>query len=299
MTAPRQRTASTLPAWAKARATRGSSKAPGAQATVMSRRSVPASCRPSSAPSSRRMVTPPLKSAQPMPMRRPVPSCAPRRLVPTREAMSSSAPSGSAATSEPAISAGAASQDVVEAVQQVAHPLPLRAQVGDVLGIGRRLQRHALGDVETEPLEAAVLDRVVGHEAHGGHPEVDQHLGADAVLAAVDRQALLQVGVDGVVALLLQLVGPDLVAEADAAALVAAQVDEHAPALALDHVQGGVQLRPAVAAQRAEALSAAALGVEPHQHVLGARPLAHDEGEVLLIVEDGFVDEGAERAVLG
>ena len=40
-----------------------------------------------------------------------------------------------------------------------------------------------------KPVEAAVLGRVVGDEPHGGDAEVDQDLGADAVLAAVDRQA--------------------------------------------------------------------------------------------------------------
>src|SRR5271168_768452 len=213
MTAPRLSTASTLPAWAKARATRGSSKAPGAQATVTSRRSVPASSRAPSAPSSNRTVMPPLNSAQAMPRRNPVPSVEPCTLAPTRDATSSTAPSGSATSSASAISVEGPSQDVVEALQQVSHPLALGAEVGDVLGVGRQLQRDPLGDVEAEALEPAVLDRVVGHEPHGGHAEVDQHLGSDAVLPAVDGKALLQVGVDGVMPLLLQLVGPDFVAE--------------------------------------------------------------------------------------
>ena len=42
---------------------------------------------------------------------------------------------------------------------------------------------HPLDDVEAEPLEAAVLGRVVGHQAHGGHPQVDQDLRADPVFA--------------------------------------------------------------------------------------------------------------------
>ena len=45
------------------------------------------------------------------------------------------------------------SQDVVEAVQDVPHALALRPQVGDVLRIGRQLQRDALGDVEAESLQ--------------------------------------------------------------------------------------------------------------------------------------------------
>lgn len=50
------------------------------------------------------------------------------------------------------------------------------------------------------------------------------YLGADAVLAGVDGEAELDVGLDGVVALVLQVVGAELLAQADAAALVAAEV---------------------------------------------------------------------------
>ena len=138
---------------------------------------------------------------------------------------------------------------------------------------------------EAEALQSAVLDRVVRHEAHGRHAEVDQHLGADAVLPAVDRESLLQVGVHRVVALLLQLISADLVAEADPAALVAAQVDEDPPPFLFDEVERRLQLGAAVAAERAEHVAGQALGVDPHQHVLGPGHLAHHECEVLLVVE--------------
>ena len=104
-------------------------------------------------------------------------------------------------------------------------------------GLACSVERDAVDDVETEALEAAVLDRVVGHEAHGGDAEVDEDLGTDAVLAVVDGQAELQVGVDGVVALLLEVVGPQLVGQADAATLVAAQVDDDAGPLLGDQPQ--------------------------------------------------------------
>ena len=67
-------------------------------------------------------------------------------------------------------------------------------------------------------------------QPHGGDAEVDEDLGADAVLPAVDRQAELHVGVDRVAAVVLQLVGLQLVGDPDAPALVAPQVDDHAEA---------------------------------------------------------------------
>ena len=91
-------------------------------------------------------------------------------------------------------------------------------------------------------------------------------------------------------ALVLELVGPDLVADADAAALVAAEVDDHAGALVGDHLHGRVELHAAVAAHRAEHVAGEALAVHPHQDVVDAGDVAPDHGEVLLAVEHRLVD---------
>src|SRR5918993_1395850 len=91
-----------------------------------------------------------------------------------------------------------ASNSPEPASQEVAHALALGPQVGDVLGVRLRLQRHPFDDVEPEALEAPVLGGVVRHVAQGGDAEVNQDLGADAVLAAVYGQAQLDVGVDRV-----------------------------------------------------------------------------------------------------
>jgi len=101
-------------------------------------------------------------------------------------------------------------------------------------------------------------------------------------------------GVDGVGPLFLEPVGADLVCEADAATLVAPEVDEHATALLGDEVEGGVQLGTAVAAQRPEDVTGQALRVHAHQHVVVAGYVAHHEGEVLLTVEDRLVNVGGE-----
>ena len=101
-------------------------------------------------------------------------------------------------------------------------------------------------------------------------PEVDEDLRADAVVAQVGGQAELEVRVDGVEPLLLQLVGAQLVQQADAAALLR-EVEQHAAALLLDHRERRLELLAAVAAQRVEDVAGEALGVHAHEHVLGAR----------------------------
>ena len=97
----------------------------------------------------------------------------------------------------------------------------------------------------------------------------------------------------------LQLVGLQLVGDPDAPALVAAQVDDHAQAGVGDHAQGGLQLGAAVAAAGPEHVAGEAFAVHPHQHVLLAGGLAHDEGQVGLVVDDALVGDAAELAVLG
>ena len=152
--------------------------------------------------------------------------------------------------------------------------------------VGQHVERHPLDDLETVALEAAVLGRIVGHQPHRRHAEVDEDLRADAVLAGVGREAELDVGLDGVAALVLQRVGAQLVAEADAAALVAAQVHDDAAALARRSAPcARVELHAAVAAHRAEHVAGEALGVHAHEHVLLARDLAAHERHVLDAVE--------------
>ena len=133
------------------------------------------------------------------------------------------------------------------------------------------VQRDPLDDLETVALEAAVLRGVVRHQPHRRDAEVDEDLRADAVLARVGREAELDVRLDGVAALVLQGVRAQLVAEADAAALVAAQVDDDAAALGGDPLERAVELHAAVAAHRAEHVAGEALGVHAHEHVVGAR----------------------------
>src|SRR6185295_5590409 len=113
--------------------------------------------------------------------------------------------------------AGAALRGLLHQLQQMAQLLALGAEVvpGDV---GRRdFQGDALDDLEAVAVERDVLARIVGHQAHAADSQVAQDLGADAVIALVGPEAQALVGLDRVVSLLLQLVGAQLVHQADAA----------------------------------------------------------------------------------
>src|SRR5258708_29775796 len=96
------------------------------------------------------------------------------------------------------------SQDVVQTREQMTHAFLLGAEIVDVLRVGLRLERDPLHHLQTEAVKTTVLGRIVGQIPHGGDAKIDEDLGADAVLAAVDGKAELEVGVDGVEAGVLQ-----------------------------------------------------------------------------------------------
>ena len=106
--------------------------------------------------------------------------------------------------------------------------------------------------------------------------QVLEDLQADAVVARVGAVAQGEVGLDGVEPLVLEVVGPDLLDQADAPPLLR-QVDQGADPLVADHRQGHVELVAAVAAQRVEQVAGEARRVEPDQRGLDRLEVAHDE----------------------
>ena len=92
-------------------------------------------------------------------------------------------------------------------------------------------------------------------------------------------------------ALVLEVVGADLVAQADAAAFLD-QVDQHAAALAGDPCERGVELRAAVAAQAAHDLAGEARRVDAGQHAR-AGDVAEHHRDVLLVREPDRARPGA------
>ena len=176
-------------------------------------------------------------------------------------------------------------------MQLVSHAVLLGLEVALVVLVGGLHDRHYLRHLEAVAFEARALDGIVGDEAHLADPLVAQYLGADAVVALVGLEAQLEVGVDGVEALLLQVVGAQLVDEAYAAALLA-HVGYQALALVLYHLHGAVQLLAAVALAAAEDVARGAARMHAHQHGLALLPLALLQHHVrVAVVELGVGNE--------
>ena len=112
----------------------------------------------------------------------------------------------------------------------VAELVTFRGEITDVLRRGRDLDRHLLHDLQAVALDAGDLLRVVREDADGRQAQLGEDLVPDAVVAHVGLEAELEVRLDRVQPVLLQLVGAELVEQADAAALLR-HVEEHAALL--------------------------------------------------------------------
>src|SRR6185437_14644491 len=90
----------------------------------------------------------------------------------------------------------------------------------------------------------------------------------------------LLIGVDRVEPFILELIGAQLVDEADAAALLR-EIEQHAAARARDLGDRAAQLVAAIAAQAAEQIAGEAFGMETHEHGLRRIGIADQNGEML------------------
>eukprot|EP01022_Parablepharisma_sp_SALTPOND_P024123 TRINITY_DN5305_c1_g4_i2.p1 TRINITY_DN5305_c1_g4~~TRINITY_DN5305_c1_g4_i2.p1 ORF type:complete len:914 (+),score=247.13 TRINITY_DN5305_c1_g4_i2:98-2839(+) len=275
ITAPRVSTASYLPLAASLRATRGISKDPGTHTTVRFCSAAPWRFRASRAPSTSLLV---MKS-----LKRPATRA-------NRIPLALRVPSIILAISPPIGHAGL--------FKQVPHLVALGAQVGFVFGAGGYLQRHPLHHRKAVALQSHHLLGVIGHQAHLADPQVGQDLRPDSIVAHVGREAQALVGLHGVGPSVLQLIGLELVHQADAPALLA-HVQEHSAALVVDHLEGLGKLVAAVAAPGVKHVAGQALGVHPDQHRLFGVDLSLDQGHVLQVVHVIGVAVGMELAELG
>ena len=162
----------------------------------------------------------------------------------------------------------------------MAEPLLLGLHVPAVAEVRRGLQRHQALDNDAFPGQRPGLGGVVGEHAGASDPGGLEDLHGLEEVTAVDWQAQPAVGLYGVVALVLQHVGPELWHQPDTPTLVAGGVHQRSPALGDDPPHCQLQLGTAVAAERAERVAGEAGGMQADQHVAAVPDLAVDEQQV-------------------
>ena len=117
-------------------------------------------------------------------------------------------------------------------------------------------------------------------QADAAHAAGDQDLGGLLVVPAVDRQPQPEVGLHGVVALVLQDVCPKLLDQPHPASLMAGDIQQQPPAFGGDPPHGQPELRAAVAAERPEGVAGEAAGVQAEQDTAAVSDVPTGEQEV-------------------
>src|SRR5436309_11862474 len=130
----------------------------------------------------------------------------------------------------------------------VAELVTFRGEIVRVLCGRRGLDRHLFDHLEPEALDAGDLLRIVREDADGAQAELGEDLVTDPVIAHVRLEPELEIPLHGVVAVLLQLVGAQLVEQADAASFLR-HVEENASLLGRNLLERLLELLAAVAAQ--------------------------------------------------
>src|SRR5229473_1082144 len=131
----------------------------------------------------------------------------------------------------------------------------LGLQVTLVMGVGGNIDWHPFDHFEPEALQAVDLLGVVGKQPDFAHAEVVQDLAADTVVALVRRMSQRLIRLDRVEPAVLEVVGVELVQQADPTSLLMSYVQNHTDALGSDNLHTRTTLRSAVATQAAEDIS--------------------------------------------
>lgn len=131
----------------------------------------------------------------------------------------------------------------------VPEPVPLGSQVTAVAVVRCNFERRGAGYRDAGRGEAGDFGEVVAEQVDAVDTEVAEDGCGVGVVAGVDGQPELQVGVDGVEAQVVpELVGCDFRGQSDAAAFVTVQVQQHPSAGVGDAFECGGALCAAVAA---------------------------------------------------
>ena len=129
----------------------------------------------------------------------------------------------------------------------MSHAVSLGFEVSLIVFVGSGLDGDILYDFQSVGLQSDTFYGVVCHQAHFVYTEMAQHLCSTAIVALIGFEAQMGVGIHGVVAFFLKLIGGNLVHQTDASSFLL-HVDEYSLAFFLDHLHGFVKLLTAIAA---------------------------------------------------
>src|SRR6267142_1177855 len=176
--------------------------------------------------------------------------------------------------------------------------IPLCPQVMQIVRIGFNADRNLFDNLQAVALKSNDFSRIVRQQANCFETEISEYLGSQTVFAQVRRKTQLLIGFNGIVALLLKLIGFDFGCEADAAAFLA-HINDYALSSFRDLAHGLMQLRATIATARAENVASQAFAMHSHEHIFFSSDLAINQSQMMLPVQLRAIQVKIKVAIIG
>ncbi len=148
--------------------------------------------------------------------------------------------------------------------------------------LGRAAAERALvGDnIDISAAQRPDLFRIVGDQRHARHTQLTQHFGRKIETALVEPEAENFIGIIGVIAIMLQTIGVDLVGDAVAAPFLI-EIEQHAAAMLGHILHRTAQLVAAIAFQRTEQIARQARRMKADRNRAREIGIAHNDGDLI------------------
>jgi hypothetical protein len=161
-----------------------------------------------------------------------------------------------------------------------------------LLGIfrGRDLDTNALHNFDACLLQCIHFLRVICHQAETIHSEVPQHFDAKCVVSKIGFKSKVVIGLHGVHASVLELIGSQFVDQSNSTAFLQL-INQYPVSFPSDGFQGEFQLVAAIATAGFENVTCQALGVNSNQRSVAFSRGSHDESKHFIGMVFGFESE--------
>ena len=159
------------------------------------------------------------------------------------------------------------------------HAVSLGLEITLIVLVWYNFDRYIFYDFQTVCFETYALYRIVGEQTHFVYTEMTEHLCTATIVALVWLETEMGIGVNGIVAFFLKLVGCNLVHQTDAASFLL-HVDNNSLSCLVYHLHGLVELLTAVTTLAAQNVACSARRVNTDQDRLAFFPFSLDECHV-------------------
>ena len=141
-----------------------------------------------------------------------------------------------------------------------------RLQIISTEASGRHLNRHHSGHLNAGPFKSLHLVRVIGKEANPEETKVLEDLSTSRIISLIVSKTQLSIGLNGIGALVLKFVSPELIQNSDATSFFR-MIDNCTVACPLDSTHGHFKLITAITTKGRKHIPGQTLGMDTNQRL--------------------------------